>query len=362
MKKICFVAQFPPPIHGLSKAVDTLYKSQLKDEFAFKAINITSNKAILSTLWNILTVKTDAFYFTISQSKGGLWRDIALMALMEMRQKPVIIHLHGGRLRTLMDRDCSRVQRWLGYKLISKAACCIALGKSLRYIFQGIIDEKRIAVVPNCVDDEYMMPLNILENKIRAIEKSCVLHILYLSNFIATKGYREVLETAKCIKDRCMNTKFKFHFAGKFFEPAERTVFETYIKDNHLQEIVAYHGIVDGEEKRQLLRQCNILMLLTRYPKEGQPISILEAMGNGMAIVTTQHAGIQDIATVKNGFICPTDDIDIMLIANYLEHCYNDRTYLINTCKSNYDEIASGYTQSQYIENMKGVFNVFIRN
>lgn len=34
---------------------------------------------------------------------------------------------------------------------------------------------------------------------------------------------------------------------------------------------------------------------MTRYPNEGQPISILEAMGNGMMIVTTDHAGIPDI-------------------------------------------------------------------
>ena len=28
-KKICFIAQFPPPMHGLSKAVETLYNSEL---------------------------------------------------------------------------------------------------------------------------------------------------------------------------------------------------------------------------------------------------------------------------------------------------------------------------------------------
>ena len=30
MKKICFIAQFPPLMHGLSKAVETLYNSNLK--------------------------------------------------------------------------------------------------------------------------------------------------------------------------------------------------------------------------------------------------------------------------------------------------------------------------------------------
>ena len=44
MKKICFIAQFPPPMHGLSKAVETLYNSNLnfeidsQGEFEFEKI------------------------------------------------------------------------------------------------------------------------------------------------------------------------------------------------------------------------------------------------------------------------------------------------------------------------------------
>ena len=32
-KKIGIIGQFPPPMHGLSKALDTLYNSYLQDEF-----------------------------------------------------------------------------------------------------------------------------------------------------------------------------------------------------------------------------------------------------------------------------------------------------------------------------------------
>ena len=55
-KKICFIAQFPPPIHGLSKAVDTLYNSELNScvslngEFEFEKIDITNNKNFLKNL------------------------------------------------------------------------------------------------------------------------------------------------------------------------------------------------------------------------------------------------------------------------------------------------------------------------
>ena len=44
-KKICFIAQFPPPMHGLSKAVETLYNSELNasvnsdGEFEFEKVD-----------------------------------------------------------------------------------------------------------------------------------------------------------------------------------------------------------------------------------------------------------------------------------------------------------------------------------
>ena len=54
MKSICIIGQFPPPIHGLSKAIETLYNSHLKDRYRFHKIDITNNKNILKNLWKIL--------------------------------------------------------------------------------------------------------------------------------------------------------------------------------------------------------------------------------------------------------------------------------------------------------------------
>lgn len=355
-KKITFIAQFPPPIHGLSKAVETLYESRLNRIFDFKAVNTAINKDFLKTIYNIVTADTDAFYFTISQTKGGLWRDIMLMALMEWKRKPLIIHLHGGYLRTLMDKDCGAIQRWLACKVIGKAANCIVLGNSLRYIFKGVIDDCKITVVPNCVDDEYLVERNVLDKKIAEIANSNVLHIMYLSNFIVSKGYREVLMTAKFLHDKGCAKRYKFHFAGKFFEQSEKEYFESFIKDNNLQDIVKYHGIVSGDSKRDLLKMCNISMLPTRYPNEGQPISILEAMGNGMSVVTTDHAGIPDISNKRNGFVCMKNDINVKDIAAYLEHCHDNRKDFIETAKYNYDKVINGYTQKKYIDNMENVF------
>lgn len=95
MKRICFIAQFPPPIHGLSKAVATLYSSTLQSKYLFRQVDTTNNRKILQTLWKIATHKSDLFYFTIAQTRGGNWRDLLILKLLQWKRSKCLIHLHG---------------------------------------------------------------------------------------------------------------------------------------------------------------------------------------------------------------------------------------------------------------------------
>ena len=119
---------------------------------------------------------------------------------------------------------------------------------------------------------------------------------------------------------------------------------------------MVYHGIVGGQDKVDLLNQCHLFSLLSRYPNEGQPISILEAMGNGMAIITTDHAGIPEIASHENGFACSKQHIDMNEIYLYLLYCYKHRDKLAAVCRKNYQEVKEKYTERQYINNMDKIF------
>lgn len=356
-KKICFIAQFPPPMHGLSKAVDTLYNSELAQEYEFEKVDITNNKKILSTLLSIYKSKADLFYFTISQTKGGNLRDLVILKLLELQKKKCLIHLHGGYYRTLVD-SLGGWQAQANYKAISKLAGAIVLGPSLKWIFEGMLPVEKIFTVPNCVDDQYLMSDASFKRKTDGFANREIIHILYLSNFIRSKGYPEVLEMAKLEKKRVDaggKRKFHFDFAGKFFEDTEEKSFKQYVEDNGLGEYITYHGIVSGKEKQDLLMQCDVFMLPTRYPNEGQPISILEAMGNGMMIITTNHAGIPDIVEDGvNGFVIDKKEIDI-------DKCYQmllkeTQENMSNIIKTNRENVCLLYSQKRYIRNMQIVW------
>ena len=92
--RICIVAQFPPPITGLSKAVETLYNSSISEKYNFKKINITNNFRFPLTVYEILKSNADVFYFTICQSVGGNIRDLFILFLVKkMKRKKCVIHL-----------------------------------------------------------------------------------------------------------------------------------------------------------------------------------------------------------------------------------------------------------------------------
>ncbi|HII4402471.1 TPA: glycosyltransferase family 4 protein [Clostridium perfringens] len=350
-KKIGIIGQFPPPMHGLSKALDTLYNSYLNEEFDFTKIDITNNMKFLSNIVKILFCKLDLYYLTISQSKFGNLRDLVIIKLIQLKKAKIIIHLHGGGFRNILDNEFSYYQRKLNYKILSNVDAGIVLGDSLRYIFDGIISKDKIYVVKNCVDDEFIISDKEFNKKMLDLKNKKTFKILYLSNFIEDKGYKEVLQLAKLIKDN-NDKRFKFIFAGKFFDKNDKKLFFDYINNNNLNSIVDYRGIVAGREKKELLKESDIFILLTRYKNEGQPISIIEAMANGMVIVTTRHAGIPDIVENGiNGYIIENTEIN-SIYSWIINNKDKFRKIIIN----NRNEIKLDFLEKNYIKNIEKIF------
>lgn len=117
-----------------------------------------------------------------------------------------------------------------------------------------------------------------IEEKLKALENEKVLHVLWLSNFIRSKGYSFVLEMAKAEKERVDaggEKRFHFDFAGKFFEDSEKDYFESYIKENGMEEYVTYHGIVGGEQKKELLKNAIFLHCRLDIPMKGNLLVFL---------------------------------------------------------------------------------------
>ena len=353
MKKVCFLAQFPPPIHGLSKAVETLYCG-LAGDFEAEKVNLTNNKAILHSLWTALRSDADLFYLTISQTRGGNLRDLLFMNLLHLRGKKCVVHLHGGYYRELVEQGMPAWQRAWNYRAVGRLAGAIVLSESLKQIFIGMLPEEKIFAVPNSVEDECLIGDEAFEEKLAAAEHKEVKHVLYLSNFFRAKGFPEVLELARLEKERCDAggpRLLHFDFAGRFYEKTEEDYFFGFIKEHYLEQYITYHGIAVGAQKKELLAQSDYFMLLSQ--NEGQPISILEAMGNGLIVFTTNAGGIPDIVEDGvNGYLSDKKNLDVNRIYEKIINPGSCRAMML----CNRRAVKEHYRQECYLAGMKKVF------
>lgn len=348
MKRICLIGQFPPPIHGLSVALRTIVNSKFfNDKYELSCVDIKDNKRIAAHLNRVGSMEADIYYFTISQTKLGNMRDMFILWRLLRKKKKIVIHYHGGYYKELY-RQFNPLQRWLNKKLLSQVDIMIVLSSGLQHLFEDVISSGKIRICENCIEDQTLLSESEFAGKLERLAKGKDdLDIVYMSNFIKSKGYYDLLEAARLLRGQ----RVKIHFAGKFFNDKDKEAFFTYVRDNGLDGIIHYYGVVAGEEKKRLLSQCDVFVLPTYYPNEGQPISIIEAMGNGLTVISTSHAGIPDIVSPSNGYLvkpqCPQE------IAAAIEALNGERSRLLAYARENRRTTLTRFKESDYLRRLE---------
>jgi len=371
--KILMIGPFPPPIHGMSLA-NKMLKAGLSKNHAISVLDTNTEKnlgnlksqgkltrqklfnslgQVVKGVCKILFFKRfDIIYITPSQTTGGYLKYTPFMWAARVRKIPYVIHIHGGYFRKMYD-STSGWKRKIIDKSLRGLAGAIVLGPSLRYIFEGLIPNEKIFVCENGVEDEIFASEEEIKNKIKRWKNDDTIRIVYLSNLMKAKGILNLLEAVKNLKNK--GKKVHLDVAGAI-EPEIRTEVEKYFSE--LKNIVTYHGVVKGQTKKKLLLDNYIFCLPSNHPLgEGQPISILEAMANGCAIVTTDHGGIKDI--VLNNYGIFVEKGNSRSIAHGIEEVfksYEDYSY------GAWMQAKDRFSYSNFVRRIEAVFDSVLKN
>jgi glycosyltransferase involved in cell wall biosynthesis len=119
------------------------------------------------------------------------------------------------------------------------------------------------------------------------------LQLLFLGNFIRSKGLLAAAEATEILLRRGLSVHLKC--AGSWRSETERLEFEERFGDAMSRGAIQFLGRVDGKDKEEVLLETHVLVLPTRYPHEGQPLVLIEAMSAGAVPVTTDQGGIPDL-------------------------------------------------------------------
>lgn len=313
--KLLCILHYSPPAHGASKVGDFIKSSEkLKNKFDCKFIKIKSSDTIgdigkinfkkiyfvlelfFKILFTILIFRPDKIYFTASIKGIAFYRDLLFSNIWKIyklfRSCEIFYHYHTKGIKEFVKND--RNKKLTRYFL--KDINLVLLSPMLEADFEDVKTYKKVLYLPNGVENSYNQ--NSFENYISKKDFSKI-NILYLSNMIKEKGYFEVVKLANENKEK----DYHFHFAGGWQNDNDKKEFFDFIKNNHLENIVTFHGFVNGDQKKELFEKSNIFIFPTRYKNEAFPLSVLEAFSYGLPVLSTDEGSIPFIIDEKSGIV-----------------------------------------------------------
>ena len=302
MKKIILlIGSLPPPITGQS--ISFSYLTRLTNKRRFKIYNTNKTSFIffnyLDSLFilpiYILFNQFDSIYFLGSRSKLGFLRQLPFLTIAILKRIKLINHLHGADFKQFFKKAgfLKSIIKWV-YKKVDTS---IVLLEEMKDQFKAF-PKMKLEVVPNAVSNEFQsLAITFPKEK----------RIIFLSNIMASKGIIEFLTASKqLLKD---DRSIRIDIAGDFIS-------DNYLPKNEIKkkfldlfeglkndfpERIFYYGPVSGIKKVDLLRSSSIFILPSYYPTEAFPISIIEAMATGNAIISTKHNYLEKIISEKHG-------------------------------------------------------------
>lgn len=222
--------------------------------------------------------KIDIVHINTALAPLSIMRDAALA---KAANRPVLLHLHGGRFFT--QKFDNPFFEWLTGKMLRQAKTVIVLSETEKKFVEARWQISDVRVLENAVEIDETQA-----RKTEAIEKT----IVFLGRLHEDKGLREITQACRILK----NENFQFHFKC-YGAGAEKDFFVREMTEI-LGEKLFYGGVVSGVEKRQALSESDIFLLPSRY--EGLPVALLEAMAAGCVPVVSRIGSIKSV--VKDGF------------------------------------------------------------
>lgn len=377
--KVLLAGPIPPPWTGMAVGTEILLKSNLlKRDFTIKHVNLNLEgkgtfvrlmgtiKILLEAVAKIVWYRPQVIHVMVTRSKLGCVKDFVFIGLGRLLRAKVCAHVRGGNLGLLHDA-CGPVLRRILRFFYHRVSFGIVLGETLVGQFDDLLPPARVRVIFNCFPEhEIKGPL-----KKGARNESDPLKVVFLSNVLPTKGLFDALRgVALAIQE---GVPIEFTFAGEFFNndgalpklgqyalenvnaKSLEKKYEHLIDELGIRHRVKRIRVIQGQAKWNMLLSSDILLLPIYNRTEGQPLTIIEAMRSGCAVVTTTCGGIADIVedrttgrTVRPR--CPED------IAEALEWIWKNPAWLEDVSKKNQQRAIVDYSPEAHVTALIKVF------
>jgi glycosyltransferase involved in cell wall biosynthesis len=311
---ILLIGPTPPPHHGVSVAMQMLLTSSVSEAFRVVHLEIADRRGIghvdqpdlhdvllFTQQWFrhlalILRERPALCYLPISQTRLGFFRDSLFIVPALLAGIPVVLHLHGANFDAMHAAAGPLWRAYMGM-ILKRVARFIVLGETLRPIFSRWASPERISVVPNGVARASGGPRPSIP-----FDKG-LFRVVCLSSLSRQKGLFMLLQAVPLVVNAHRGVEFLI--AGPWWGEETRHEAEAMVAHLGIMERVRFVGAVTGEQKSDFLRS-GMLFVFPAIQQEGQPMTVLEAMSEGLPVVATDRGCLREtVVDGVTGFIVP---------------------------------------------------------
>lgn len=348
-KKICMVVPSFSAKGGITSVVSGYRGSKLENDFEIKYIEtycdenwlsklLIALKAYITYVWLLLFWRP-AIIHIHSSFGGSFYRKLPFIILGSWFKKPIINHVHGADFGEFYV-NAPETKRKVIKTTYNKCSKLIALSDEWKDNFKKIVDENKITVIEN-----YSI-LNIEAIEERKHKKN-EHNVLFLGFICKRKGCYDIPAIVEKVALEIPDVKFVLAGSGDIDQI--KAITPDKIKNN-----IVYPGWVRDKEKDKLLREAD-LFFLPSY-NEGMPMSILDAMGYGLPVVSTTVGGITKIVhDGVNGYVCEPGEVNLM--SEKIKDILINNEIIKSFSKQSIEILKKGYLLDQHLKLVKEVYS-----
>lgn len=295
----------PPPVHGQSVMVQQLLE-RLPHEPGFTVRHVDSRVSRDSDdigrarpgklvrlvgaclrAWQLRWRHGPAWFYYIPApgKRAALYRDFVVLLLCRPFFSGLILHWHAVGLGEWLDTHARPWERWLAQRLLGRAALALVLSPALAADARRLRPH-HVAIVPNGLPDP--APAFVARSSTHE-----PVRVLYLGLCSREKGAFDLIAAVDALAQRSPG-RFHLTLAGGAASPDDERELRTALAALPAG-AATWVGFANEAAKRDLFRQADVFCFPTRYPHEGQPLVLIEALAYDVPIVTTRWRAIPEM-------------------------------------------------------------------
>ncbi len=280
----------------------------------------------------------DLFHIHVA-SFGSTFRKNWYLQTIKRAGKPAILHIHGAKYLVFYHHLSERRKKTV-VRFLQQADLVLALSQDWKERFDATFGLTNCRALPNGIDTEEFRNAWC---EVDRVSNSFV----FLGRLGQRKGaYDLVAAVQRAVPS---NPDLRITMAGDGeVEQVRRLVHES-----GLDRQVSVVGWVNFEKKCELLSRAATVVLPSYH--EGLPMTILEGMASGKAIISTTVGAIPEVVHPENGILIEPGDIDAL--AQALLRCAADGEMLRQMSEANQKKIDQEFSMQTMHQRLAGYYD-----